>query len=124
MARARGVLRRPLDHVIHGIWPHARLDGNVAAAVVQRMAALLAADLATSGKSQRAFARKVGADDTTLGAILNGTRWPDLVTVINISAVLRHNLLQLNEVLLSDSTLHVFTDAELRLREPPRALAE
>lgn len=124
MARARGILRRPVDHVTHGTWPHARLDGNVAAAVVQRMAALLAAEQAASGKSQRAFARHIGADDTTLGAILNGTRWPDLVTVINISAALRYNLLQLNEVLLSDPTLRVFTDDDLRLRERQRVLAE
>jgi len=83
---ARPSRRSPRAHVVSGEWPLAKLDGDPAAEVAQRLSARLAA--AAGELSLRGVEAATGVDHDSVARILRGDTWPDIATV----AKLEHGL--------------------------------
>lgn len=72
----------PRAHVVSGEWPEAKLDGDPAAEVAQRLAARLKA--AAGEMSLREVEAATGADHDTIARVLRGDTWPDIATVAHL----------------------------------------
>lgn len=83
----RGVARRPRQYpsaLVEG-WPDAPSDD--AAVEVARLLSCRLRE-AMNGRSARDVGRTAGIDYTTVSAVLNGTTWPDLMTIARLEAAL------------------------------------
>ncbi|MEU7001788.1 helix-turn-helix transcriptional regulator [Nonomuraea sp. NPDC046570] len=69
-------------------WPHADLEGHVAAAVVQAIAATLAGELAARKLSRRVLAALSGVNWQSINDLLAGTSWPDVATIALLESAL------------------------------------
>lgn len=86
-----GVARpaRSVPRVLVDDWPHEPSDDpvvEVARALAHRV------EEAMDGRSAREVGRLSGVDYSTISAILNGTTWPDLVTLAKLEARLMTDL--------------------------------
>lgn len=72
----------PRAHVRSGAWPHAELDGDATAETAQQFVAALAT--ATRGLSLREISAQTGVEHSTIGAVLAGDTWPDIVTLARL----------------------------------------
>lgn len=84
---ARPVRPKPVDLVDD--WPHG--PGPDPSSEVARHLALGLRE-AMDGRSAREVGRITGVDFSTVSAILNGTTWPDLVTIARLEAGLDADL--------------------------------
>lgn len=87
----RGVARRPRQYpstLVEG-WP--RVPSDDAAVEVARVLACRLRE-AMNGRSAREVGRTAGIDYTTVSAVLNGSTWPDLMTIARLEAALDSDL--------------------------------
>ena len=92
MTRAREVEGAPRAHLrVPAHWPHGEVATDHAPA---RYAQAFAAALqqAIGHRSQRSIARQTGVAHGTIGGVLRGTTWPDLITVSKLEWGLGHAL--------------------------------
>lgn len=88
MPRRRGISGPPRDHLVAGEWPSGESDGP--AAIAQAVARALLAAL--DGRSIREVARQADLQHATVLGLVNGTRWPDFVTLVKLEDALRTDL--------------------------------
>lgn len=81
MTRRRGVRPTPLDHVVEGEWPRARVD-CFEAAVAQEVARRLQA--ARGLRPWRELGDDLDMTFSTLAAVSRGKRWIDSVTLARL----------------------------------------
>jgi transcriptional regulator with XRE-family HTH domain len=89
MAGRSGLLA-PVTYVARGSWPAAVLDGPRVAIYAQLFAARLAQQI--EGRTLRDIAQIAGISHSTLHAVLNGDRWPDMVTIAKLEDALNAEL--------------------------------
>ena len=85
----------PAAYLADGDWPTGPLEATapIAATWAATIAERLATAIDTDARSVSAIASATGVARTTLYGIMNGTRWPDLVTVGELEAQLGTQLL-------------------------------
>lgn len=74
--------QRPCDTVPAGTWPDGPLSEDAAVRYVQLIARALHAHLTTT--SLRAFSRAAAMSPTTVVAIRDGTRYPDVLSLARL----------------------------------------
>lgn len=83
---------RPCEFVIDGEWPRAGLADHHGARVAQQVARRLGEAML----EQRLSAKRLGTisdvNRQTIANVLNGTVWPDLLTIANLEQALRKRL--------------------------------
>ncbi|RKT51874.1 helix-turn-helix domain-containing protein [Saccharothrix australiensis] len=80
--------RAPRDHVVSGHWPHARLDGDHAAAVAQAVSARLARVLAEHGLSLNTVSKTAAVNRQTISNVLDGRVWPTIAVLADLERAL------------------------------------
>ena len=82
MPRRSGISGPPRSYIASGEWPVGKVEGPAEA----RYAAEVAKRLATAieGQSLLSVAREAGLDHTTVRALAEGVRWPDLITIARL----------------------------------------
>jgi DNA-binding phage protein len=85
----------PIAYLADGEWPTGPLEADAPTAAVwaAEISEQLAAAIGTDARSVSAVASATGVARSTLYAIMNGTRWPDLVTLGELEACLGTQLL-------------------------------
>ncbi|WP_329313792.1 helix-turn-helix domain-containing protein [Streptomyces sp. NBC_01278] len=71
-----------------GEWPHAVMQAHRGALVAQAIARALSEAMAERGMSANALARKSGVNRQVIANVLNGTVWPDMLTVVDLEGAL------------------------------------
>ncbi|MFG3335506.1 helix-turn-helix domain-containing protein [Streptomyces tendae] len=71
-----------------GQWPYAVMDGYRPAQVGQAIARALEEAMKRKGLSANALASASGVNRQVITNVLNGTTWPDLLTVASLEATL------------------------------------
>jgi ribosome-binding protein aMBF1 (putative translation factor) len=84
---------RPVDHVLEGHWPRAKLDGNRTAFYCQAIAAAAERAIAGLGWSRRELARRAGISRPTLSNVLDGLTAPNISTLAQLETALEVELL-------------------------------
>ncbi len=79
-------LRRPVEYIVSGDWPFASLSGPRLVSYAQLFARRL--HHAVGDRSIREVARTANLSNSTLLAVMGGTRWPDMVTVAKLEEAL------------------------------------
>ncbi|MFE2326509.1 helix-turn-helix domain-containing protein [Streptomyces sp. NPDC059385] len=69
-------------------WPHAVMQAHRGALVAQAIARRLSEAMAEQGMSANALARKSGVNRQVIANVLNGTVWPDMLTVVDLEGAL------------------------------------
>lgn len=87
MPRRQNTRRRPLDYLVDGTWPDARLDSSIAAEYAQVFAKRLRE--AAGDQSLREIGRRSDLDPMTIRALLRGESWPDMVSVAKLEGAYR-----------------------------------
>ncbi|MGW0207527.1 helix-turn-helix transcriptional regulator [Streptomyces sp. NPDC003233] len=80
--------KKPSSFVIDGDWPHAMMEPHRGALVAQAMARKLADAMAERGISANALAKMSGVNRQVIANVLNGTVWPDVLTVVDLEGAL------------------------------------
>ncbi|MFB6822681.1 helix-turn-helix domain-containing protein [Streptomyces virginiae] len=80
--------KRPNEFVVGGEWPHAVMQAHRGALVAQAIARRLSEAMADQGVSANALARKSGVNRQVIANVLNGTVWPDMLTVVDLEGAL------------------------------------
>ncbi|MFJ9706324.1 helix-turn-helix domain-containing protein [Streptomyces sp. NPDC101234] len=80
--------KKPSSFVIDGEWPHAMMEPHRGALVAQAIARKLAAAMAERGLSANALAQKSGVNRQVITNVLNGSVWPDMLTVVDLEGAL------------------------------------
>lgn len=80
--------KKPSSFVIDGDWPHAVMEPHRGALVAQAIARKLAEAMAERGISANALAKKSGVNRQVITNVLNGTVWPDMLTVVDLEGAL------------------------------------
>jgi transcriptional regulator with XRE-family HTH domain len=77
-----------------GDWPHGLLvkDAPMAAHVMREIAIKARAELERQDMSQHYLAGLCNLDRSTLRLVLNGYKWPDMVTIVKMEQNLQVNL--------------------------------
>ena len=90
MPRRSGISGPPRSYLVSGAWPTGRIKGPPEARYAAEVARRLAK--AMEGQSLRAVAREAGLDHTTVRALAEGERWPDLITIARLEQALGSRL--------------------------------
>jgi hypothetical protein len=90
MSGGRARASAPRDHAVDSDqWPRSEMVGEPAAAVVQDIAARLAAALGDRPElSLRKFAATSDVGRQTIGDLLAGSSWPDVLTICRLERAL------------------------------------
>lgn len=86
MPRRSGISGPPRSYLVSGEWPAGKVEGPAEARYAAEVARRLAN--AMEGQSLRATAREAGLDHTTVRALVEGVRWPDLITIARLEQAL------------------------------------
>lgn len=86
MPRRSGISGPPRSYVVSGGWPAGTIDGPPEAHYAVEVARRLAK--AIGERSLRSVAREAGLDHTTVRALVEGERWPDLITIARLEVAL------------------------------------
>lgn len=80
--------KKPSSFVIDGDWPHAVMEPHRGALVAQAIARKLAEAMAVRGVSANALAKRSGVNRQVITNVLNGTVWPDMLTLVDLEGAL------------------------------------
>lgn len=80
--------KKPSSFVVDGEWPHAMMEPHRGALVAQAIARKLAAAMAERGSSANALAQKSGVNRQVITNVLNGSVWPDMLTIVDLEGAL------------------------------------
>ena len=95
MPRRREPLKPPREYVVKGQqWPYCDLvpGAPVAAAVLQTICVRARAEINRQGVTQHSVAAMANLDPSTLRLVLNGYKWPDMVTIVKMEQNLQASL--------------------------------
>ncbi|MFF4379150.1 helix-turn-helix domain-containing protein [Kitasatospora sp. NPDC001547] len=79
---------RPCGYIASGDWPFAKMKAHRGAEVAQAVARALAQAMEGQGLSANALAKRSGVNRQVVTNVLNGTVWPDLLTVVDLEVAL------------------------------------
>ncbi|WP_369032367.1 helix-turn-helix domain-containing protein [Streptomyces adonidis] len=80
--------QKPNEYVVGGNWPHAMMRVHRGALVAQAIARKLAETMVEQQLSANALARRSGVNRQVIANVLNGTVWPDMLTVVDLEGAL------------------------------------
>ncbi|MEH0577970.1 helix-turn-helix transcriptional regulator [Streptomyces sp. B21-108] len=80
--------KKPSSFVIDGEWPHAMMEPHRGALVAQAIAHKLAEAMVERGLSANALAHKSGVNRQVITNVLNGSVWPDMLTIVDLEGAL------------------------------------
>lgn len=84
--RRSGITGPPKSYLASGEWPTGRIDGPPEAKYAAEVSRRLRE--AIGERTLRSVAREAGLDHTTVRAVVEGERWPDLITVARLEQAL------------------------------------
>jgi hypothetical protein len=90
--RRSSAYRAPQDWLVSGTWPDGSFDPETPVAVAHAVAISVALTAALQGRNKSDVAKAAQIERSTLYDMLNGTTWPDTVTLANLEAILEVTL--------------------------------
>ncbi|MEU8595504.1 helix-turn-helix domain-containing protein [Streptomyces anulatus] len=80
--------KKPSSFVIDDVWPYAVMAPHRGALVAQAIACKLAETMSEQRISANALAQKSGVNRQVITNVLNGTVWPDMLTIVDLEGAL------------------------------------
>lgn len=74
--------------MVSGGWPHALMQPHRDALVAQAIARRLAEAMTDQQMSSNAVSRRSGVNRQVIANVLNGTVWPDMLTMVDLEGAL------------------------------------